>query len=115
MTENAYDPPCPGGPHQGSVYREVYVAMFLPAESGLDLKAVLLQYAVVLTQECDLDQDRENRKKHREAASSDIGKAPNHDKYLPSVLICPCYPAAVFRGGNHLEVLDLEMRPIHSE
>ncbi len=113
MTEkNVYDPHCPGGPHQGSVYRDIRVATFLPAEGRLDLQAVLLQYAVILTQECDLDQDKRNRTEFCEAESSNTGKTVNHDKYLPTVLVCPCYPAAVFQEGNHLSMLDLTMRRI---
>jgi hypothetical protein len=63
-----------------------------------------LPYAIVLTQECDLEQDHENREK-LDGSGSDT----NHDKLLPSVLMCPGYLSVQFREGKHLDFLNRRM------
>lgn len=57
-------------------------------------------YLVVLTQDCDLEQDQNNR---ADATSK------NQDKYLHTVLLCPAYPAELVRLGKHLESIGLRM------
>lgn len=65
----------------------------------------ILPYLVILTQDCDLEQDFENH--------LDLSK--NQDKFLHSILVCPAYLAEKFRRGEHLEELKLKMEIIGSE
>ncbi|MDD5605750.1 MAG: hypothetical protein PHR51_00200 [Patescibacteria group bacterium] len=55
--------------------------------------SVDLQYAVVLTQECDLDLDYKLRR----------DKPDQHDKHLQTILICPAYLSTDLCNGKHLE------------
>ena len=117
MTEYAYDIPPSDTPHQGAVYRDVCVALLLPSETvgTFDLKKVELEYAVVMTQECDLAQDDKNRQKVADADQAAPDGGEGQDKFLPSVLVCPGYPSTRFRGGAHLSALKLKMRAVSSK
>ncbi|MFZ3169428.1 MAG: hypothetical protein WA130_17575 [Candidatus Methanoperedens sp.] len=65
-----------------------------------------LPYIVVMTQDCDLDNDFKNRS---------ITNPDKHDKYLRTVLVCPAYVAEDFKDGNHLEDLELKMEKWESK
>jgi hypothetical protein len=110
MSTSAYAHPLNDRPSQGSVYRDIKVALLLPSETvGMsDLDTIELAYAVVMTQECDLLQDQSNRKKLEEDTTG------NHDKFLTSVLVCPAYPAELLRHGDHLVALERKMEPLKS-
>lgn len=51
-----------------------------------------LPYCIVMSQECDLEQDFKQRKE----------KSVDHDKNLLTILICPAYPDEQFFQGIHL-------------
>ena len=53
-----------------------------------------LVYAVILSQDCDLDHDFKNRNNHN---------AEKQDAYLQSILVCPAYLKEVFKAGDHLK------------
>jgi hypothetical protein len=53
-----------------------------------------LSYAVILSQDCDLDHDFKNRNDRN---------AEKQDAYLQSILVCPAYLMAIFKDGNHLK------------
>lgn len=66
------------------------------SEDGqVEIKQLMLDYAIVITQECDLDHDYNNRK----------SSSPTQDKYLPSILIVPAYLIENFKSGNHISGL----------
>jgi len=65
-----------------------------------------LPYVVILSQDCDLLSDYNNRK--------DIN-AEKHDAYLQSILVCPAYLAKELRAGTHLEDFDLIMERKNSD
>ncbi len=111
MSSSAYDHPLSDRPSQGSVYRDIKVALVLPSDTvgKSDLKILELAYAVVMTQECDLLQDQSNRKKLKGDTSG------NHDKFLTSILVCPAYPAELLRNGDHLAALEHKMEPLKSK
>ena len=67
-----------------------------------DLVTVLFPYTVVLSQDCDLDQDFIAR-------NPKDGEQPHHDSYLDTVLVCPAFNADKFRTGQHLASLELVM------
>jgi hypothetical protein len=65
-----------------------------------------LPYLIVLTQDCDLQQDYNNHNDN----SNNI-----QDKFLQSVLVCPAYHAEKLRDGTHLKELNLNMESFNSE
>jgi len=80
---------------QGDIFEDVPVLRW---ELGDDVKITTkdsdwLKFAIVLSQECDLDADFRNW-------SNPARK--DHDKCLPSVLVCPAYPSEQFKLGTHL-------------
>jgi hypothetical protein len=87
---------------QGDILRDIEVAEWagpvLQIEGGegeLTIRRRQLQYAVVMSQECDLYQDQQNRSNAQK----------NQDKYLHSVLVVPAYPALTLKQGTHLQGL----------
>jgi hypothetical protein len=71
-------------------------------DGALETTTVTFPYAVVLTQDCDLEWDYKNREDQ---------DRKNNDKYLQSILICPAYLAESLRTGSHLDDLHLKMEP----
>jgi len=61
-----------------------------------------LPYAVVLSQECDLHQDQQNRTSQKQITQ---------DKYLHSVLLGPAWQAENFKSGEHLKELKVACQP----
>jgi hypothetical protein len=59
-----------------------------------------------MTQDCDLEQDKQNRSS---------AESKNQDKFLQSVLLCPAYPAADIRAGTHLSDENLVMERLNSD
>lgn len=93
---------------QGDILRDVTLIQWADVEEGRAINVVerTLQYCVIVSQECDLEHDYNNR------ANKD---KKTEDKYLQSLLICPAYPADSFRKGEHLNQLDLRMEYINSD
>lgn len=95
---------------QGDIYRNVlapYSATPVDGESGEELEIAEIEYiyAVVLSQECDLEQDFDNRENFQE----------KQDKFLPSILFAPAYLAEDLREGIHLIKIELKMERINSD
>jgi hypothetical protein len=91
---------------QGDILRDYKITEINEDEDELNVQEKLLDYAVVITQDCDLEQDYKNR---HDTNSQD------HDKYLQSILLCSAYPAEKLREGIHLEKFDLKMKRIDSK
>ncbi len=87
---------------QGDILRDIDVidGYTKDASGEIEYDELTLPYIVVLTQDCDLDNDFKNRSENN---------PDKHDKFLRTVLICPAYIAAEFKEGNHLEDLKLKM------
>lgn len=83
--------------------------VILEADTGdaSELKVLerTLGYCVVVTQDCDLEHDFNNRK--------DVERKTT-DKFLQSVLICPAYPAESLRQGTHLTDWSMTMQSFPS-
>jgi len=91
--------------HQGDILRDLTLLEVSRKPRG-EATETSLPYSVVLTQDCDLEQDFLNR---GESGSM------NHDKYLQTILLCPAYPAKDFRDGQHLVGLGLRMEKWNSD
>jgi hypothetical protein len=89
---------------QGDIFEDfVYKFTKIFDQTGEIIKTTF-PYAVVLTQDCDLEWDYYKR------SSSDNARATlSDDKILQSILICPAYLAEQFKLGKHLEDLGLTM------
>jgi len=85
--------------HQGDILRDLRVVEVArdPMARASETK---LPYTIVLTQDCDLEQDFLSR---NDATSL------NQDKYLRAILLCPAYASKEFREGQHLTKLGLKM------
>ena len=85
--------------HQGDILRDIEVVLWVfkkekeEETSKIDVNKRGLEYAIILTQECDLEQDVNNRKDYREYS----------DKFIDSILLIPAYPADKLRQGIHIK------------
>lgn len=97
---------------QGDILRDITIVEWAaevkeaPADERLQIMDRVLPYLVVMSQDCDLEQDHKNRSN----LSSDT-----NDKFLQSILICPAYLEENFRAGTHLEDVGLKMQKINSD
>lgn len=101
MNEIPYQPPDGNIPCQGSIYLDISIATGVsPILTQWDFP-----YAITMSQECDLLQDN----KYRQMKEEDSTEEKNEDKLLPTILMCPAYPADSLRKGTHLEKLEIKM------
>jgi len=92
---------------QGDVFRDVECIEYVAEKRGvLEVSKLVFPLVVVLTQDCDLEQDARYRNPQPKPPS-------NHDKKLFSVLVAPLYNAEHVFQGQHLADLDLVMAPIN--
>lgn len=88
---------------QGDVIRDVELIDRVFENDGVvEFQRLIFPLCVVLTQDCDLEQDRRFR---REAKVT-------QDKFLMSVLLAPLYNLEHVFAGSHLEQLGLKMESI---
>lgn len=98
-------------PWQGDIYMDINLIQDVvqvetsEGEHEWSLNEVTYDYSVVLTQECDLDQDYNYR----------IINKGDHDKYIPMILMVPAYLAESLRYGNHLTGYGQKMQHIHTD
>ena len=92
---------------QGDILRDIKLIEWAEATGDeISIAERSLQYCVLVTQDCDLEHDFDNR-----ADSTSTTK----DKYLQSLLLCPAYPGETFRTGEHLAELGFKMQAINSD
>lgn len=99
-------------PAQGDIYTEIRVPLVGQVtinDSGeaVDLKGdiLLLDYAVVLSQECDIEQDYNDRDR-------DEGI---QDKHVQALLVAPAYLAETLKAGEHLLSAGFKMQKMNTE
>jgi hypothetical protein len=85
---------------QGDILSDfVYPEWVSREDKKIKIKHRIIPYLIILTQDCDLEGDHNNR----------INDKDTQDKYLQSILVCPAYYAEKLRNGTHLEQLELKM------
>lgn len=96
-----------GRVYQGDIFKDVslYLGVSTQSSEKLFIKPFSLKYAVVLSQDCDLESDYSERLKNKERKKS--GKKIIHDKYLHTILLCPAYLLSEFIQGKHLADLNM--------
>lgn len=88
---------------QGDVYKNVeYIESVTEYEGVVTISKVQFPYVLVLTQDCELSQDRMFR--HLEKSTQ--------DKKLISILVAPLYNAEHVYDGDHLSELQMQMQKI---
>jgi len=90
---------------QGDILRDVSnFEAFREFEGIVEIQSVLFPNVIVLTQDCDLEQDFGFRSIARET----------QDKFLISVLVAPIYNAQHLLVGEHLSELGMKFQKIQS-
>lgn len=90
---------------QGDVFRDVECIEYVAEKRGiLEVSKLIFPLVIVLTQDCDLEQDARYKKKIEPS---------NDDKRLFSVLVAPLYNAEHVFQGQHLVDLGLNMMLIN--
>jgi len=91
---------------QGDIFRDIEYIEYVKEKSGiLEVSKVKFPLVIVLSQDCDLEQDFNSRSKGVESA--------NQDKWLLSVLVAPLYNAEHVYQGDYLSDLGLKMQGIN--
>lgn len=94
---------------QGDVLRDIkYYSMVRINDDEIDYESITFPLVYVLTQECDLLQEKENRGsflKNNDKPMLDKNNNPifDIDKSLISILLAPIYNFDIFVKGEHLE------------
>jgi len=89
---------------QGDLIKDVeFIEYAIEKNGNIEVSKINFPLIVVLTQDCDLNQDHEFRK-------SDPPKL-THDKQLMSILVAPIYNVEHFYDGTHLSEIGLKMEP----
>jgi hypothetical protein len=92
---------------QGAVFRDVECIEYVAEKRGvLEVSKILFPLVVVLTQDCDLEQDARHRIPQEKPPST-------QDKKLFAVLVAPLYNAEHVFQGQHLAELGLTMASIN--
>lgn len=92
---------------QGDIFRDVeFIEHFLEQEGNIQVSKIVFPYVIVLTQDCDLEQDYKFRWSRQ--------RTHTQDKWLLSVLVAPLYNVDHVKKGEHLTELDMKMAPIGS-
>jgi hypothetical protein len=90
---------------QGDIFRNIeYIEYAIERKGICEISKILFPLVIVLTQDCDLDQDFNSRNK--------ATRSKNQDKYLLSVIVAPLYNIEHIYNGEHLSELELEMQKI---
>lgn len=92
--------------HQGDIFKYVpFYESYIEKGGGFELTVLEFPTAIVLTQECDLEQNARERECFQE---SNVEPHRMHDKFLVSLLCAPVYNAEQFFSGTHLSELDIK-------
>jgi hypothetical protein len=90
---------------QGDIYKDVEFIEYAIEKSGVvEISKIIFPFVVVLTQDCDLNQDYTVRWARRATS--------NHDKKLISVIVAPLYNIEHVYKGEHLSELEMTMAEI---
>ena len=90
---------------QGDIFKDIdFIEYLLEHEGTIEISKIIFPYVIVLTQDCDLEQDFKFR----------FGKPkPNsQDKYLLSILVAPLYNIEHVYNGEHLSEIGIKMQEI---
>ena len=93
---------------QGDIYRDVKVIDYVIEKRGnIEISRIVFPLIIVLTQDCDLEQDSKIRYGREEATTQ--------DKLIFSVLVAPLYNVEHVYMGEHLQQMGIKMQMINSK
>ena len=93
---------------QGDIYKDVEFIEYAIEKAGvIEISKIVFPSVIVLTQDCDLNQDYKVRWAKKEPF--------NHDKKLISVIAAPLYNVEHVYKGEHLSELKMTMTEIRKE
>ena len=97
---------------QGDIFKDIKIPIY---EGRLNI--VESGFLVVLSQDCDLNQDYYSRIEMLEINFDESDKKISsfNNRRIPSILVCPAYPANQVLQGTHLNFLGIEMSKIGKE
>lgn len=88
---------------QGDVFSKIpYYESYREFNGEFELNIFEFPYVIVLTQDCDLEQNAAAREK-----SNSVSGVIENDKYLISLIVAPMYNSENFFKGNHLEEIGI--------
>ena len=91
---------------QGDILRDIEFLEYVTEKNGfIEVSKITFPYVIVLTQDCDLEQDYKVRWSQK--------KPSTEDKRLFSVLVAPLYNVEHVYAGEHLSELNMEMERIN--
>lgn len=86
---------------QGDIISNVeFIEYAVEKQGQLEISKIIFPYVYVLTQDCDLEQEFNNR------------QGTNNDKHLISVIVAPLYNIEHVYEGMHLSEIGLQMQTI---
>jgi hypothetical protein len=89
---------------QGDIIANVEFIEYAIEKNGqIEISKIIFPYVYVLTQDCDLEQDFNNKVKENPS---------NQDKHLISIIVAPLYNVEHVYDGTHLEDINLKMQII---
>lgn len=90
---------------QGDILSNIeYIEYASEKEGQLEISKIVFPYVYVLTQDCDLEQEYNNKTKENPS---------NQDKHLISVIVAPFYNIEHVYVGEHLSQIGLKMQEIN--
>lgn len=98
--------------HQCDLFQKVpFYESYTENRGSFELTILEFPLAIILTQECDLEQNANERISKKVAADGKI----LHDKFLVSLLCAPVYNVEHLFSGKHLSFLDIESESKNSD
>lgn len=89
---------------QGDIFKNVEYLEHVKEDNGIcEVSKIIFPYVVILTQDCDLQQDCKFR---------NMKVTTSQDKLLLSVIVAPLYNSEHVFLGEHLSKLGLKVEPI---
>lgn len=96
---------------QGDILKDIELIESIEILDGnIEIRKIIFPYTIVLTQDCDLEQEFKNRQK---ISKLEDDLVVEFDKYLVSVLLAPIYNIEHIWNGEHLSLLGLKMQSIN--
>ncbi|HBD93577.1 MAG TPA: hypothetical protein DC057_05345 [Spirochaetia bacterium] len=88
--------------NQGDIFKNIpFIEKYFENDGKFELGIIDFPHIYILTQDCDLEQNSNERIKNSSGESSKL------DKYLISILVAPIYNVQHVFDGNHLEFLGI--------
>lgn len=89
---------------QGDIYRNIpYYESYKETSGEFELSVFEFPFVLVLTQDCDLEQNKTNRTKNVPSSNQKI----ELDKHLISVIVVPLYNSEHLFSGEHLDLIGI--------